>query len=203
MAEDLAQWLWDSAVTWGNVFTYNDGAGEAMLVLFEAQAQDSGLYRGGFYGLNGNRAGLELAYSNITNIEDHTTSARALEKQFLGKYRNLPRFPYGDSYNAGDPSTYYDIASWENAAFLASIITAPSGYEGAKVLLKTAVDAWKWKEVLTVSAFSVEVIATAKTWGDGTTTYPVINQPDPFGNAPISIGDSRLLRGCFTSGNCK
>ena len=63
--EFLVNWLFNSDVLWGEVFTYNDGEGEAMLVLFEAKARDSGHYTGGFYRLNGEKYGTQLSLSLI------------------------------------------------------------------------------------------------------------------------------------------
>lgn len=108
--EFLVDWLWNPDVTWGDVFTYNNGEGEAMLVLFEAMARASGQYQGGFYRLNGDQYGTTLSYTSIRSLNDDTSRAIALEKKYRNEWASLP------VRRGTDGTPYYVPANYVNVA---------------------------------------------------------------------------------------
>ena len=109
--EFLVNWLWNPDVTWGDVFTYNNGEGEAMLVLFEAQSYDSGQYTGGFYRLNGEKYGTQLSFSSIHALNDDTPKATALEERYYNKWASLPVRPGTNGTPYYVPAAYVNIAT--------------------------------------------------------------------------------------------
>ena len=170
--EELINWLWDPEVTWGDVFTYNESGGEAMLVLFEAQKQDSGLHRGGFWGLNREDKGEEVYSSQIKSLDDHTQAATLLEEFYHNHWENLPRQTGSDGYNNYDPTTYVDALTVGTVSASASIgglffISGPGGWVAVGV-------------TIIGGGMAIYQIVT----DDLTDNYPVLRLPSLLGNAP-------------------
>ena len=170
--EELVNWLWDPDVTWGDVFSYNDGAGEAMLVLLEERQRDSGLYRGIFWGINGEDKGEEVYRSQIESLDDHTQAATALEEFYQGQWENLPKQSGSDGYNNYDPTTYVDALTVGTVSASASIgglffISGPGGWVAAGISIIGG-------------GTAIHQVATDNL----TAKYPVLRLPAPLGNAP-------------------
>jgi RHS repeat-associated protein len=174
-SEELVNWLWDPAVNWGDTFTYNDGEGVAILAMFEAVTQDSGIYRGGFWGLVGNRVGEEVYMSRINSLDDHTEVAISQEEKFFNNWETLPRQTGSDGYNNYDPTTYVDALTVGTVSASVSIgglcfISGPIGWS-AGIAAGIAV---------TGGATAVYSIATDTL----TYNYPILRLPSISGNAP-------------------
>ncbi len=110
-AGDIVNWLSNPDTQFGDVFTYYDSAGdrigEAMLSLFDAGSTWSGRqYRGGFYGLTGADAGIEVTNSRISSFDDDAPLATELETIYTGNYNSLPRRTGADGHNYYDPAMY-------------------------------------------------------------------------------------------------
>ena len=168
-AEDLINWLWDDAVTWGDVFTYD--AGEAMLVLFEAVKQDSGLYHGGFWGLNGDNRGEEVHAYEITFVDDHTEKATNLESIYEENWHFLPRKTGSDGYNNYDPTNYVNVLTVSNGGTIASL--AGLLFLGGPI-------------AATVTILGGVFAVTGLVTDTLTEPYPVLRLPSHWGNAPTS-----------------
>lgn len=156
------------------MFTYND-ASEAMLTLFEAVEQDSGLYRGSFWGLNGDNRGEEVHAYEIESLDDHTQAATSLEEAYLNNWESLPRQTGSDGYNNYDPTTYVDALTVGTVSASASIgglffISGPAGWVAAGI-------------TIVGGGSAIYQIATDTI----TDNYPVLRLPTSFGNAPHSI----------------
>ena len=172
--EDLVNWLWDPDITWGDVFTYND-ASEAMLTLFEAVEQDSGLYRGGFWGLNGDNRGEEVYAYEIESLDDHTQAATSLEEAYFNNWESLPRQTGSDGYNNYDPTTYVDALTVGTVSASASIgglffISGPAGWVAGGI-------------TIIGGGTAIYSVATDNL----THNYPVLRLPSVWGNSPRTL----------------
>ncbi len=170
----LVDWLWDPDVTWGDVFTYNDTS-EAMLTLFEAIEQDSGLYRGGFWGLNGEKRGDEVSPYEINSLNDHTQSAVSLEEAYFNNWENLPRQTGSDGYNNYDPTTYIDM-------FTAGTVSASFSIGGVFFLGEPV--SWVAGGITVIGGSVAIYQAATETL---THNYPVLRLPSLYGNSPFTL----------------
>lgn len=110
----IVDWLLNPDTHFGDVFTYQNSSGEfgeAMLALFETQSADSGVYKGGFYGVGRLRVGEQVYRSSIHSLNDDTPEAVSLEHAFAGNFNALPRKTGSDGRNYYGPVMYSDVRS--------------------------------------------------------------------------------------------
>jgi len=133
-AEDVVNWLSNPDTMFGDVFTYFDSSGqysgEAMLALFQASQSWTGAktYRGGFYGLTGERRGQEVANAQVHSLDDDTPLATELEATYENQYHLLPKKTGSDYRNYYDTANYLDYGNMSTvgggAGFAGTVYTA-------------------------------------------------------------------------------
>ncbi len=184
--EFLVSWIWNPDVTWGEVFTYNGGEGEAMLVLFEVQARNSGRYQGGFYRLNGEKYGMQLNYSTIRSLNDDTTSATTLEEKYRNEWASLPVRLGANGTPYYTPTTYVKVATkgvlGAGASFVGGValvgcaLLEPCGViAGGTTAAAVATGAGA---IATISGALIAAYDALSTDVSLTQTYPIILNPD-------------------------
>jgi hypothetical protein len=185
-ALSLVELLWDPLITWGHVFSYDDGL--AMLVLFETVRHGSGLYAGGFWGLDGDRRGMPVYASQITSANGHSEAAVNARETYRNNWSALPRQTGTDGFNNYDPATYSDVVTLGTMGATASIMGV--GFLlGSFLLVSNPVG---WAVIFAGTATVVGGGVALYQWAtDGfANNYPVMRLPVVGGNGPHMLGAS-------------
>ncbi len=176
--QELFDYLWDTDnLTWGDVFNYDGN--NVMLVLFES-GQDTDVYRGGFWGLDGDNRGEEVGEYLLRNSNDIDYNSSLSESWEEAGWTNLPRQTRSDGRNNYDPSVYVDYGTLGITGFTIGaagvglfVVSNPAGW----VALAGG--------ATTIAGFGLTV---EQMYSSGLTdNYPVLLVPNIMGNSPYLL----------------
>ena len=113
---EVADLLWDSDFTWGDVLHYD---GQNAMLVFREVTEGSGTYEGAFYGLAGEHYGIVVPRKVLAEAETVKVNT-SLSKQYREDgYETLPkkwRSGYDVTGYAYYPGTYRDVGVANHAA---------------------------------------------------------------------------------------
>lgn len=164
-----------------------------MLVLIETGAAGSGVYMGGFWGLDGGNLGEQVWEYELKNSDDVDYNPGLTEYWAELGYQNLPTKTGSDGYNTYDPVMYSQLS----VGHLGAGVTAVGVVSTAVVGFACVSNPVGWVACLGGGA---GLLAAGATIGGAVTTilsppsgmnYPLLRLPTPGGNAPIIWGFNR------------